>query len=403
MDEYKYYWQDPLKNQYDITIESIIEADDQTFVRISEPVVKPSGGGQAGDRGFVEVDGKTYEFVDTVLQDSNSLLVMKQSPSRGKRGVLKLDMKWRIAMMRNHTSEHLFVGILKKKHQDLNLGRIWIDGNHGTVILHGDSLPIEDILEAESQVQGLIAQGIPVETRIVSADQVDSSVRAREGLTDKHDIVRIVNIGNADSSACSGIHVTNTSEIRMFKIIDVKTLNNETHIEFVSGDTAIDLVIKLFNMALTRKYSYPFEFEQLGAILDKAKALQESYMGATQKIIELMTTGPHKEEINNIEFWYEYLPGFDASTMREVLKELEAEKAAVILFFAPGVKTSVILWTKNMPKDAAYYIQDIVSSHRGRGGGRGESYSGGFTEVEDPMVLYQEITEFVRKKIQESL
>jgi alanyl-tRNA synthetase len=403
MDEYKYYWQDPLKNRYDVTIELVIEVNGQIFIGISEPIVKPSGGGQAGDRGVVEVDGRAFEFVDTVLQDSNSLLVMKQSPGSGKKGVLKLDMKWRMAMMRNHTSEHLFVGALKKKYQDLNLGRIWIDGNHGTVILHGRGIPIKEILDTESQVQELIAQGIPVETKIVTADQVDSSVRTRDGLTDKHDLVRIVSIGNADSSACSGIHVTNTSEIGIFKIIDIKALDNETHIEFVSGETAIDMVTRLFNTALTRKYDYPFEFEQLGAVLDKAKAMQESYAEATQKIIELMTIGPHKEEVNGIEFWHEYLPGFDASTVREVLKELRVDKASVILFIAPGTKTNVVLWTNNMPKDAAYYIQDVISSHGGRGGGHGESYSGGFTEVDNSMLLYQEITEFVRKKIQGSL
>jgi alanyl-tRNA synthetase len=399
MDEYRYYWQDPLTMRFDVTIASIIEANGQTFIKINEPMVKPSGGGQAGDRGFIEINGKAFEFIDTILQNDNTLLLMKHAPKGGEKAVLTIDMEWRMSMMRNHTSEHLFVGILKKKHQHLNLGRIWIDGDHGSISLQGTPLTYDDILEAESQVQKQIAKQIPVVTRIVSASEVDESVRAREGVTSKHETIRIVNVGDIDSSACSGIHVTNTSEIQAFKIIDIKTHAYETHIEFVSGEVAIDILVDLFNMVLLRMYSYPFELEQLGAVLDKAKSLQESYEEALQKIVELMKAGPQKEEINNVEFWHEYLPGFDTSTMREILKGLKVERPSVILFFAPGVKVNLVLWTKDMPKDAAYYIQDIVMSLGGRGGGSRESYTGGFTDVKNPLRLYQEIVNKVRNKL----
>jgi alanyl-tRNA synthetase len=401
MNEYPYYWQDPLKERFDITIESILETNGHNFVKISEPAVKPSGGGQAGDRGYIQIKERSYKFIDTVLQDNNIILLMKQAPQERGKAVLNIDMEWRNSMMRNHTSEHLFVGILKKKNPSIDLGKIWIDGNHGTIVLEGNQLTTDEILEAESQVQRHITEALPVLTEIVPASELDETVRAREGITSMHDTIRVVNVGDLDRSACSGIHVTNTSEIRVFKVIDIKNHGDTTHIEFISGENAVGTLLDVYNAALRRKYTYPFELQQMGAVLDKAKSLQEAYEGTLQVIVQLITEGPHKERIGDIEFLHEYLPGFNGSSMRNIMKELKMDTSSIILFFAPGDKTNLVLWTKDMPKDASCYIQDIVSEFGGRGGGSKESYTGGFTNVNSPFDLYQEIISRIRDKIRD--
>jgi len=399
MSEHPHYWHDPLKNRFNVTIESIVEANGHTFVKVHEPVVKPSGGGQAGDRGFIEVNGNTFEFIDTVLVDDEPKLLMKTTPQKEGKSVLVIDMAWRKAMMRNHTSEHLFVGIIKKKFPKIDLGKIWIDGHHGSIQLIGNQLTVDDILDVESQVQKHVTDAIAVQTKIVPASDVDISVRAREGITSKHDIIRIVEVGDLDSSACAGIHVTNTSDIHVFKVIDIKYHDDGTHIEFVTSEDAVKEIFSVYNASLRRKNSYPFELSQLGAVLDKAKNQQEAYEGALQIITQLMIEGPHIERVGDVDFWHEYLPGFDTNTMRNIMKEIKADSASIILFLAPGEKTSFVLWTKKMPKDAACYIQDIVTELGGRGGGMKDSFTGGFTDVLNPLNLYQEIVERVRSKI----
>ena len=130
MSSQPYYWTDPMKEEFDVEIESILEANGHCYVRIKEQVAKPAGGGQAGDRGVLIIDEKEYGFIDTKLYDENIVLVMKSSPPGKKKTLLKLDMSWRKAMMTNHTAEHIFVGAIKKKDPELKLGRIWIDGIH---------------------------------------------------------------------------------------------------------------------------------------------------------------------------------------------------------------------------------------------------------------------------------
>jgi len=394
-----YYWTDPMKDEFEVEIESILEANGQCYVRINEQVTKPVGGGQAGDKGVLIVEEKEYTFIDTILHDEEIVLVMKNSPSKRGKVLLKLDMPWRRAMMTNHTAEHIFVGSIKKKYPELKLGWIWVDGVHGTVVLEGKVIPLEDILDTETEVNRLIHDEIGVTTKVVQAAEVDESVRAREGVTSKNDAIRLVNVGDFDSSACSGIHVTNTREIRAFKITDVKAQEGNTHVEFVTGKIAIANLVDIYNIALTRKYSYPYEIEQLGAILDKSKTLQVSYEEAVEKILQLMREGPNKEQLNDITFWYEYLPGFEIATVRHLIKELKLAEPSVTLFLTSGKKANIVLWTKGMPKDAAYYIRDIVEELGGRGGGSADAYTGGFAESENPHALFLTLVERVKGRI----
>ena len=402
MSSQPYYWTDSHKEEFDIEVISIVEEDGNHYMRIRENVVKPTGGGQAGDRGIITIEGREYDFVDTILHNEQIVLVMKKSllDFNGK-AALKLDMDWRRAMMANHTSEHIFVGLMKKKYPEIELGRIWVDGIHGTIVLEGKVIPFEDILAIESKVNHVIEKEVEVETQVVTADQVDDSVRAREGVTSKNDVIRLVNVGQFDSSACAGIHVSNTREIRFFKVIDVKEIDGNTYIEFVSRSNAIEKVTEIYNMALIRKHSYPFEIEQVGALLDKSKSLQESYENTTEKILQLMKEGPTKEDLNGVTFWYEYLPGIDVSTLRHLMKQLDMTEPALTLFLTSGKKTNIVVWTKGMPNDAAYYIADIVQDLGGKGGGSEESFTGGFAESSDAEDIFLKIVERVRKRIQE--
>ena len=393
------YWSDPLKHQFDVTIESILEVDGTTYLQIKENVVKPTGGGQSGDRGHLIIDHKKYEFIDTILYEDRATLVMKNKPPIEGKSQLILDMEWRTSMMRNHTSEHIFVGAMKKKFPEVKLGRIWVDGDHGTIILEGKEISLDEVLEVEAVVNRLIHDAVRVTTRVVTAEDVDESVRAREGVTSKNEEIRLVNVGDFDSSACSGIHVTNTKDIRIFKIIDVKASEGDTHIEFLSGPAAVKNIIDIYNLALSKKYEYPYEIEQLGAILDKSKALQVSYEEAIEKIVQLLKEGPHKEQVGKVTFWFEYLPGCEIGTIRHVLKEMNLTEPSVTLFLTTGKKVNVILWTKGMPEDASHYISEAITDIGGKGGGSAEAFTGGFADVDNPMQVFEILVDKVRAKM----
>jgi alanyl-tRNA synthetase len=82
-----------------------------------------------------------------------------------------------------------------------------------------------------------------------------------------------------------------------------------------------------------------------------------------------------------------------------VLKEMDLEEPSVTLFLTTGKKVNVILWTKSMPKDASYYISDVIKSLGGKGGGSAESFTGGFAEVDDPKGVFDTLVDKVRERI----
>ncbi len=399
MEPEPYYWTDPLRYQFEVTIDSIIEENGQCLIEIEEAVVKPTSGGQAGDRGVIEISGKKYSFIDTIIHEGRPVLVVEK-PLHEK-GVCRLtiDMIWRKEMMSNHTSEHIFVGALKKKYPELNLGRIWIDGIHGTIVLEGGNLTIERILETESEVTRLIHERLPITTQVAKAEEVDESVRAREGVTSKHDKIRLVKVGDFDTSACSGVHVTNTSDIGVFKIIDIRFQENEIYIEFISGRKAIETLCNVYNEILVRKYDYPFEISQIGAIIDKGKSVQHAYDQLVEKVLQLLKQGSQRETIGDVEFWYEYLPGLDSAAIKHLLKELRLEAPSITLFFAPGKKANLTLWTVGMPESATHYISDAMEILGGRGGGSADVYTGGFTDVDNPEELFNSIVQSIRMRL----
>lgn len=302
-------------------------------------------------------------------------------------------------MMRNHTSEHLFVSMVQKRHDEVSIGDLWIDGKQGTVEILNVELGLDEIFEIEDEANRVIEKDIPVKTSFIKSNEMDSNIRSREGLTEKHEKLRVVNIGHRDSTACSGIHVTRTGEIGFFKVLNVKSGNGKTRIEFAAGLIASSVVSNIYNEVLKRKHSYPYEMEQLGAVLDKAKEAIDDRKLMTNKITQLLTTGPSYEQAGGTLFYHEYLPGFDANTLRILANQFTVSKPSVILLFAPGQKSQVILRINDMPKESTDYISKTVGQLGGKGGGKGDVFTGGFLDVANPQELYDALIVAVRKEI----
>ena len=394
------YWIDPSRSEFDVSIERIEQVGTTYHIQIKEDIIRPSGGGQAGDRGSLSIEDSCVPIIDTISESNGIVLVSSEKPFPGNRGQLEIDMEWRLSMMKNHTAEHLLASIIKKK-KDVTVGQLWIDGNHGTVELLGENIELDTIFEAEAEVLDIIERNIPVESSFVDSGEIDSTIRAREGLTEKHEKLRVVTIGEIDSCACSGIHVLHTKDIGFFKVVDVKKNKRSIHIEFVTGAKAGHYVSDIYNMALRRKYSYPFEMEQLGTVLDKAKQAIDIKQELIEKIINLFTESSSVEQIKGVGFRHEYLPGFDSNTLSVLANQVSSTKPLVLLLFAPGTKSHLILRVYNMPQDASYYISDAVRQVGGRGGGKVDLFSGGFTEVLDPVEVYETLIQSIQKLIRQ--
>ncbi|MFX0108008.1 MAG: hypothetical protein ACFE7R_06980 [Candidatus Hodarchaeota archaeon] len=393
------FWKDPLKKDFSINVISCSHVEGIYEVEIAEHVIRPAGGGQAGDRGILKVNQREIEIIDTAAGENGPILILKEEVPAGKEGVLTIDLEWRRAMMRNHTAEHLFVSILQKQFSDLKLGYIWIDGNHGTVELEGQPLQISDLLDAEAEVQRIVGKKVDVLTELVDASELSTEVRAREGLSEKHETMRIVRIGDFDSSACSGIHVLNTDDIGIFKIKDYKPSSLGVRVEFITGNRARTDLSEIYNQLLLRKHSFPFEMEQIGHVLDKARGSQEERSQMVSTISRLITEGLSQEKLKDVIFIHEILPGVEPKVIRTFIKKLDLQGPSAALFFSPSKKSTLLFWINDLPGDAETYVGSLVEEFGGKGGGSRDVYTGGFTNVESPHELYERLVESLRVKL----
>jgi alanyl-tRNA synthetase len=394
------YWTKPHQSEFSVRILKCKQDNGRYYVQISEPVVKPPGGGQAGDRGSLVADSSEVIFVDCLIDEETAVLVTEAPLAEDTSATLRIDMEWRRAMMRNHTGEHLFVRALMEASAGVELGAIWIDGKHGTAEVIGGEISTQNIFDAESRVQKAISDALDVKTRVVDARDVDESVRAREGVTSRHEKLRIVEIVGFDQSACSGIHVTNTAEIAVFKVVDFSVEEDRAHIEFMTGPAALKVVSSVYNQVLARKHGYPFEMEQVGAVLDKSKGMVESRDALIESLFEALAAGPVYHESGGVLLRTEYLPGLDAKMLRNLANRIQTPDQSILLLFTPGdmsdKKCNLVLRTKGTPSDAPFYVSRLVSDLGGRGGGSHEVYTGGFTDVQDARALFESLVTGIR-------
>ena len=94
------------------------------------------------------------------------------------------------------------------------------------------NLIAEEITEIESQVNLIISQNLIISERFISKAEAESLFNLEKLPDPSVEIIRIIDIVDYDSCPCSGNHVSNTSEIGMFKIISSDFSNNILRIRY---------------------------------------------------------------------------------------------------------------------------------------------------------------------------
>ena len=183
----------------------------------------PEGGGQVGDKGYLEApDGDVVYILDT-KKENNEILHFAKSLPKNPEALLKavVDDQQRLRTARNHTATHLL-------HQGLRL----ILGPHveqkGSAVhskylrfdfSHFGKMTEEELWQVEQFVNGRIQERLPLEEhREIPMEQaLEEGAMALFG--EKYgDRVRTVRFGKS-IELCGGTHVQNTAEIWHFKIL----------------------------------------------------------------------------------------------------------------------------------------------------------------------------------------
>ncbi|KAG4160320.1 hypothetical protein ERO13_D02G229700v2 [Gossypium hirsutum] len=357
-------------------------------------------GGQIGDHGFLYVTGgeKQQTAVVEIKDVQKSLGDLFIHKGTIKEGVLEVgreveaavDAKLRQRAKVHHTATHLLQAALKKLiSQEISqagslvaFDRLRFDFNYG------HALTDTQIEEIEQLINGWIEASTSLKTKVMPLnDAKEAGAIAMFG--EKYgEQVRVVEVPGVSMELCGGTHVSNTSEIRVFKIISEQGIaSGVRRIEAVAGEAFIEYInvreSQMKNLCSMLKVKAEEVTTRVEKLLEELRMSRTEVANLRTKAAEykaLMIANKAFEvgTSQTIRVLVESLDDVDADSLKaaaENLIDTLQDPAAVILGSCPdeGKVSLVAAFTPavvDLGIQAGKFIGPIAKLCGGGGGGR---------------------------------
>jgi alanyl-tRNA synthetase len=346
----------------------------------------PEGGGQVGDKGYLESsNGDVFYILDTKKENNLIIHYCKNLPEKLEatyRAVV--DPKQRLRSSCNHTATHLMHQALRsvlgnhveQKGSMVHSGMFRFDFSHYAKVTS------EELKAVEQFVNARIREKLPLEEQRNTPfdDAIKQGAMALFG--EKYgDEVRTIRFGQS-IELCGGTHVSNTSEIWHFKITSESAVaSGIRRIEAITGDAAKDYFEK--QTALLENVNQLLKQAQ-----DPLKAIQNLQSENTSLRKELNTLSKLKAQVlrdqlieetqmhSGIQFIAKEVD-LDAQGMKDLCFEMGANMDKAILVLGSHKTGKPLLscyvsksLVSEQGKDAGKIIRDLGKYIQGGGGGQ---------------------------------
>ena len=383
----------------DEIVDSINEGE-RGIVILDKTTFYGESGGQVGDTGEIISDKFKLKVTDTKkTKDGIHLHFVEVEEGKLEKAPVKalIDVKRRNNIRRNHSVTHLLHRALKD-----------VLGNHvnqaGSLVMpdrmrfdfsHFEAMSKEEIEEVEKIVNEKIFEGLPVETKLTNLNEA-KEMGAIGLFEDKyHDEVRVLSMGDYSRELCGGTHVSNTSEISMFKILSESGISNGIRrIEAITGPA----VLKYLNELKDEQEEIARELKSnKEEILQKIKLNIKSLKEANKEI-EKLEHDMAKDQIsgildavknkNGINYVIKKFEGVDVNTLRDLADEVRNKVGSVVVLFATvneGKLNFVCAVSKDLVEkkiSAGKIIKEIAKVAGGGGGGRPDMATAGAKDID---------------------
>ncbi|HRO16053.1 MAG TPA: alanine--tRNA ligase, partial [Paracoccus sp. (in: a-proteobacteria)] len=237
-------------------VETAAEGQQVQIVVNQSPFYAESGG-QVGDTGLIKTETGAARVTDTKKSGNLFIHVAEVTLGqldRGQGAVLSVDSDRRGAIRDNHSATHLLNEALRAALGEhvAQKGSLNADDRLRFDFSHGRALTADELARVESEVNAIIRQNTPVETRVMAPDDA-RAMGAQALFGEKYgDEVRVVSMGRREGSAkganndiysielCGGTHVNRTGEIGAFVLLgDSASAAGVRRIEALTGQAAL--------------------------------------------------------------------------------------------------------------------------------------------------------------------
>ncbi|MDE5946160.1 MAG: alanine--tRNA ligase [Oscillospiraceae bacterium] len=392
-------------------IETAVEGENVVIVLDKTPFYAESGG-QSGDSGIISTAASSASVYDTIKSDGHFLhisTINEGNISKGDKVTASIDADKRMSAMRNHTSAHL----LQKALRDVlgehvhQAGQLVNSEVCRFDFSHFSALTPEEIQEVENRVNAKILSSKEVTIREMPLEEA-RKLGAMALFGEKYgDTVRVV---TADDSIefCGGTHVSNTSEIGLFKIISESSVaSGVRRIEALTGWGVLGLINdykkNIAESAKAFKLANPNELpEKCASVAGELKEKEKTIESLSQQIANSKIDGifDNAKEINGIKVVSVKLENTDKDMLRKLgdaLKAKETSFIAVIAGVSDGKGTFYCVCTDDAVKKGTHagnIVKKISAVTGGKGGGRPDNAmagAGDINKIKDALLNLEDI------------
>lgn len=359
------------------------------------------GGGQVGDKGVVLGSQGQAEVIDCTKHHDvflHHVRVVDGTFKKSDMCELKVESPERRSTANNHSATHLLHAALRKvlgPHVTqagslVDSDRLRFDFTHSKPLTADETLRIEEIVNFE------IGKAVQVESKVMPQKQaIESGALALFG--EKYgDEVRVIRMGDFSTELCGGTHVSNTAQIRLFKIVGESGVSSGVRrIEAITGEKAADYILKLAREALEARgkigasasWSQYLETPSAGHAISEWIDESQSKLKTAQREMQalkgqnvdvdaiLSTAQPFSKGKAKGRFVFADLAVDDRQVLSELADKLRDKlKDAVVVVIGQGNSTHPLIVTvsKSLNPDvsAGKILGEIAQVLGGKGGGR---------------------------------
>ncbi len=367
------------------------EAGDTVQVLFDRTPFYAESGGQASDAsGLVEWEGGGAELL-TLSKEAGDLFAHALKITDGvlKPGQavrLELDLERRAKTRANHSAAHLVHAALKnvlgghvaQKGQLVDAERMRFDYSHG------GPLTAEELDRVEAEVNAVIRQNVPAETKNMTPDEAIAEGAVALFGEKYGDSVRVLTLGRAltgkgaySVELCGGTHVARTGDIALFKIIsEAGVASGIRRVEALTGEAARRYLLDQAAVAkgLGEELKVPVSEvrARVDGLIAERKRLERE-LAEAKKTLALGGSGaaaPAVEEIGGVKFIGRVLEGVDGKALRPIIEELKTQADVVAVVGVTGGKAAVAV-ASSLPDrfSSADLVKAAVIAMGGQGGG----------------------------------
>ena len=363
----KLYYEDCHLRQFSANVTSCQESPKGFRITLDQTAFYPEGGGQACDIGTLGGVNVTdvQEEGEQVIHFCDGPLPVGQA--------VQGEINWvrRFDLMQQHTGEHLLSGVIHRHFGYHNSGF-----HMGTQLMEVDfdgPIPAEMIPVLEEEANALVWANLPVHCSYPAPEELPGiAYRTKRELPWP---VRIVDIPGGDTCACCGIHVANTGEVGLIKIVSCVKFRDGVRLEMVCG---------------RRAYRYMAQiFEQNREISQLLSAKMTETASAAQKLAQnyaeekFRATGLAKQVFSAIAERYRgkenavhFQPGLTGGGVRELADQIALVCRGVAVVFSGNDADGYMLCLVSATAEVKDLGVRAMQSLGGKGGGRGQAFQG---------------------------